>query len=172
MAIARGEMSDAARQEKKAKAREHMAIARAGKSDAARQMAKARAEMSDSARKERNVKARKQMAKARAEMSDAARKEGNAEARKQKSKARAEMSEAARQAYNAKVRTIMARPENVRKARERRRKVTTQRSATVWSMESYRRPRHTMRCRVVIVQWLSTMFVHFWKQLKAPHLAY
>ena len=45
--------------------------------------------------------------------------------------ARAAMTDAARQAYNAKARRSMAIPENVRKARERRRKVSVERSAIV-----------------------------------------
>ena len=41
------------------------------------------------------------------------------------------MTDAARQAYNAKARRRMAIPANVRKARERRRKVSAERSAIV-----------------------------------------
>ena len=94
-------------------------------------MSKARVEMSDAARMEGKAKARKQMAKVRAEMSDEARQERNANVRKQMAKVRAEMSKAARQAYNAKAQTITAKPENVRKARHRRRKVTAERSTIV-----------------------------------------
>ena len=131
------EMRDAAIQERRAKARKRKAKWRAEMSDAARQernakarkqMGKARAEMSDAARQTHNAKKRKQMAKVRAEMSGAARQEQNAKRRKQMAKARAEMSDAARQVYLAKARQIMALPENVRKARDRRRKIKAERS--------------------------------------------